>query len=249
MAIYKTIVAYDGTDFMGFQRQAAGIRTVQGVLEDAISSLGWKGEDAGLKAAGRTDAGVHARGQVISYEIDWSHGTESLVRALNAKLPADVAVWHTELAAPGFHPRYSAQRRRYKYRIIGEPRRDPLQERFAWRVWPVPDLGAINTVAARIIGQRDFAPFGRSPAPGGHTVRRVFRADWKCQGNVLTFDIEGNAFLYHMVRRLVAAMVAVGQGRYPMDEMLELIDDPSNRWQGAIAPGSGLCLEQVTYPA
>jgi tRNA pseudouridine38-40 synthase len=245
MASYKSIVAYDGTEFHGFQRQAEGRRTVQAALENALRDLGWR--EKSIKAAGRTDAGVHAQGQVVSYSLAWNHGPERLTRALNARLPEDLAVRRTELAPEGFHPRFSARRRRYRYTLIPCPVRDPLRERYAWRVWPEPDVKAMGKVAQALVGRRDFAAFGRAPISGGHTVRQVFEAGWSREADRLTFEVEADAFLNHMVRRLVAASWQVGMGRLRRRDVLSLLDDPSRRWEGRIAPARGLCLQAVIY--
>jgi tRNA pseudouridine38-40 synthase len=245
METYKSIIAYDGTDFHGFQRQREGLRTVQSELELALRSLGW--QEKSITAAGRTDVGVHARGQVIAYPLGWKHEVERLTQALNAHLPSDIAVVHTEVAGQGFHPRFSARRRRYRYTLIAMPVRDPLRERFAWRIWPEPDLEVMAAVAQALVASHDFAAFGRAPIPNGTTVRRVFMAEWQRDGEVLTFDIEADAFLYRMVRRLVAAMVEVGSKRRTLPEILALLEDPSRRWQGPIAPAKGLCLDAVCY--
>jgi tRNA pseudouridine38-40 synthase len=244
MATYQSIIAYDGTDFRGFQR-LPGARSVQGVLEDALTRLGWAGSS--LLAAGRTDAGVHARGQVVSYRLDWTHGPDVLTRALNADLPSDVAVRETALAAEGFHPRFSARRRRYRYSIGHLPAPDPTRERFAWRVWPPLDLALLQVEASALEGRKDFGPFGRAPIPGGHTIRQVFRAAWTETENGLAFDIEADAFLYRMVRRLVAAMIAVGAGRAPAGSLSCALEAPERAWQGKPAPARGLCLEAVIY--
>ena len=245
MATYKSIIAYDGTDFQGFQRQAEGLRTVQGVLETALRNLDWQGRS--IAAAGRTDAGVHARGQVIAFEFEWRHEVSSLTRALNANLPSDVAVCHTELAPQGFHPRFTAQKRRYSYTLIILPVRDPLRERYAWRIWPEPELDAMETVATILVGRYDFAAFGQAPIDGGHTVREVFRAQWSQKREVFTFEIEANAFLQHMIRRFVGAMIEVGAGRLSAKDIRVLLNDPGLRWEGRIAAAQGLCLEAVIY--
>jgi tRNA pseudouridine38-40 synthase len=245
MATYKSIIAYDGTDFQGFQRQAEGLRTVQGVLENALRDLDWDGRS--ITAAGRTDAGVHARGQVIAFELEWRHEIDSLSRALNANLPSDVVVRRTEVAPQGFHPRFSAQKRRYSYTLITLPVRDPLRERYAWRVWPEVRLDAMEVVAAMLIGRYNFAAFGQAPSVGGHTVREVFQAQWHQQQEVFTFAIEANAFLQHMVRRFVGAMIEVGAGRLSAKDIRVLLDDPKLRWEGKIAAAQGLCLEAVIY--
>jgi tRNA pseudouridine38-40 synthase len=245
MANYKSIVAYDGTEFQGFQRQAAGLRTVQGVLELALREVGWQGSS--LKAAGRTDAGVHARGQVIAYELTWRHDPEQLTQALNANLPSDVAVSETEVARDDFHPRFSAQSRRYSYRVLLQPIRDPLRERYAWRIWPEPELERLAAAAVCLIGSHDFVAFGRAPIPGGHTVRQVSQAEWRKEVEKLTFEIEANAFLYNMVRRLVAGMLEVGAGKVDLGDFIALLDNPDQRWEGRIAAPQGLCLEAVNY--
>jgi tRNA pseudouridine38-40 synthase len=244
-AVYKSIITYDGTDFQGFQRQAEGLRTVQGVVESALRSVSWQGQS--LIAAGRTDAGVHARGQVIAYEMAWRHEADRLTRALNANLPSDVAILLTEIAQRGFHPRFSAKRRRYHYALIASSVPDPLRERYAWRVWPEPNLEVMEAIAAAIVGRRDFAPFGRPPIPGGHSVRQVFSAEWRSEFENLVFEIEADAFLYHMVRRLVAAMLDVGNARLGVQDFQAVLDDPERRWEGQIAPARGLFLEEVIY--
>jgi len=170
-----------------------------------------------------------------------------LTRALNANLPRDVAVWDTQPAPDGFHPRFSARQRHYRYTLLVSPHRDPLRERYAWRVTPTVDLQAMQATADSLVGRHDFAAFGRPPKPEGTTVRNVLRAQWDQVGERLSFDIEAEAFLYHMVRRLVAALVAIGLGHSRPESVTVLLDDPDARWQGAIAPACGLCLEAVIY--
>jgi tRNA pseudouridine38-40 synthase len=245
VALYKSIVAYDGTQFQGFQRQAEGIRTVQGVLEDALRAMGWQG--ASLQTAGRTDRGVHARGQVISYGLDWAHGDETLTRAFNAHLPKDVAVWSSQPAPEGFHPRFSAVSRCYTYRLVVGRWPDPLRERFALRVWPKPDFAAMQSVAEALVRRADFGAFGQAPIEGGHTVRRILRAGWTAFDDELVFTIEADAFLKHMVRRLVAASLAVGQGELDKHSITGLLDHPEERWEGRLADPHGLSLMEVRY--
>jgi tRNA pseudouridine38-40 synthase len=247
MATYKSIIAYDGTSFKGFQRQASNLRTVQGELEEALRHVGWQGRS--ILAAGRTDAGVHAEGQVIAFELAWGHAASRLTKALNAHLPRDVAVLDTQVVAADFHPRFSALRRCYDYTLITLPVPDPLRERYTWRIWPEPNLEAMRVVADALIGRHDFAAFGRAPIPGGHTEREVYLACWRRVDEALIFNIEADSFLHRMVRRLVAAMVEVGTERLAFSQVQTLLDDPSQRWQGAIAPARGLCLKAVTYQA
>jgi tRNA pseudouridine38-40 synthase len=245
MDLYKSVVAYDGTDFQGFQRQAEGVRTVQSVLENGLTALGWTGST--LKAAGRTDTGVHASGQVIAYRLVWPHGTDQLTAAFNAQLPADVAVRATTTAPPDFDPRFSALRRRYRYRMLFDAAPDPLRERFAWRVWPAPDLEAMRGGAGLLLGRHDFAALGRAPIPGGHTVRTVFRAEWETEPTQAAFILEADAFLHRMVRRVVALLFEIGRGRGGPERLKDALAAPERPVQGRIAPARGLCLEAVTY--
>lgn len=245
MAHYKSILAYDGTGYKGFQRQREGVPTVQAAVEKGLRRIGWQGDS--LLAAGRTDAGVHARGQVISFSMAWKHSDADLTAALNANLPQDVAVQSTLEVEKGFHPRFSARKRHYQYRLILAERRDPLRERYAWRRWPGPDVGLMNEIAPRIEGRFDFGAFGPAPIEGGHTVRQVFRARWSAEADELVFDIEADAYLQHMVRRLVAAFVRCGEEREPSEAVIGRLDRPEDRWEGRLAPAQGLILETVSY--
>jgi tRNA pseudouridine38-40 synthase len=244
MAAYQSIIAYDGTDYAGFQRLAEGRRSVQGVLEEALRAIGWS--EASLAAAGRTDRGVHARGQVIGYSLDWPHGLETLTRAFNAHLPRDIAVRSTHLAAPGWHPRFSAQRRRYTYHAFVAPVREPLLERYAWRWTEPPDRQILREAAEAFLGRHDFGAFGHAPIQGGHTVRTVFRSEWEL-GARAEYTIEADAFLYHMVRRLVGAMLAAASGGCGLNDLQAHLADPLRRWERKPAPARGLCLEAVIY--
>jgi tRNA pseudouridine38-40 synthase len=244
---YKSIVAYDGTDFEGFQRQRAGIRTVQASLETALSALGW-GERA-ILAAGRTDRGVHAEGQVISYQLSWKHAPQVLSRALNGHLPGDIAIRDTEVAPYNFHPRFSANSRHYRYSLFVDAHRQPLFERYAMRLKQAPDIGQIQQAVSLLVGQRDYRAFGPSPRPQGTTIRAILRASWAEMDGKLVFDIEADAFLQHMVRRITAALIELGMGRLTVAHFTALLEDPAARWQGALAPSCGLCLMNVKYAA
>lgn len=245
METYKSIVAYDGSAFHGFQRQADGVRTVQGSIEEALRTIGWR-EDA-ILAAGRTDAGVHARGQVIRYRLAWNHPCEDLLAAVNASLPGDVALRTCEVAPEDFHPRYDARSRIYHYTLVVDPLRMPLEERFAWRRESRPDGDILRQFAEALLGEHDFGAFGRAPLPGGSTRREVMQAHWTREGSRLALTLEANAFLYHMVRRLVAAMVACGEGRAELGTVLAYLERPQDPWDAGLAPAHGLCLEAVRY--
>ena len=244
MATYQSILAYDGTDFAGFQRQQRR-RTVQGEVERALRQLGWR--ERAIRGAGRTDRGAHASGQVIAYDLEWRSDLARLTEALNARLPEDVAVVDTALAPAGFRPRYDARWRRYRYRIIAAAGRQPLAERFAWRVWPTPVLARMQQAAGDLLGEHDFGGFGTAPRRGSHTRRRIRRAEWVEDGSGASFVIEADAFLYRMVRRLTAALVAVGQDRVPVEAIAEHLALPQQKWHGSLAPAHGLCLEAVIF--
>ena len=246
LATYQSIVAYDGTLFEGFQRQSEGHRTVQGVLESALRQIGWLGR--AVKAAGRTDTGVHAEGQVIAYQFDWEHSTQELSAALNANLPGDVAVRESEKVPEGFHPRFDAISRRYRYSIFIDAVRNPLKERYAWRLAEELDDETLSAAASVFEGEHNFAAFGRPPRETSSTVRFVQACRWITEGSRLELHIEANAFLYHMVRHITAALVDAGQGLVRVSELQELLEDPTRRRQGRLAPAAGLCLVGVTYP-
>ena len=245
METYKSILAYDGTDFHGYQRQAGAVRTVQGTVEAALRTLGWRG--GSIRAAGRTDAGVHARGQVISFSLAWQHSCRDLLAAVNASLPPDVALRSCEHAPADFEPRYAARSRTYQYILLVDPVRRPLEERYAWRRWTSPNLDAMQAFAAALEGVHDFGAFGRAPIPGGHTRREVLQATWDQEGDRFIFTIEANAFLYHMVRRIVSIMVACGENRAAVRDAVNALQHPDQAWEGGIAPAHGLCLECVSY--
>jgi len=250
MARYQIILAYDGTDFLGSQRQA-GARTVQRDLEKALCKIGWQGRS--ILLAGRTDTGTHASGQVASFDLDWGHGLDDLRRALNANLPNDMAVRSVNLASADFHPRFDATCRCYRYHLFCQDVRDPLRERYAWRVWP--SVADLMPLAAIWPGTHNFAAFGSPTTPTGSTVRRVMSAEWHHHDDEWIFDVSAEAFLYRMVRRLVYVQVAVGQGRLSADDLLRALkgkpDVPSSSERqtlmAGLAPASGLTLVEVRY--
>jgi tRNA pseudouridine38-40 synthase len=246
MARYKAIVAYDGTRYQGFQRQL-NARTVQAELETALEQIGW--HNGWFAASGRTDTGVHASGQVIAFDLEWRHSMEDLLRAINANLPADIALQEVEISAADFHPRFSALSRRYQYRIFCRPVRQPLRERFAWRVWPGVKPELLDRAASYLPGEHDFASFGSPPQPGTTTLRQIYSAGWQEQGQDLVFYIVGNAFLYRMVRRLVAFQVEIGQGLREPDELEEFLNLQSEKPALGLAPPHGLTLVEVIYPS
>jgi tRNA pseudouridine38-40 synthase len=243
MALYQVILAYDGTDFQGFQRQK-NARTVQGELEASLQRLGWR--ESTIQSAGRTDTGVHASGQVVSFELDWSHPPQELCSALNAALPADISARSAQLANPGFHPRYDASFREYCYRIYTEPVRDPLKDRFQWRVIYSLEFENLQQAAQHMVGRHDFTAFGRPPRPTSSTIRDVTLSHWVRQGEQLQYHVRANAFLYHMVRRMVFIQVAVAAGKVDLSDMATNLEGGFPDHPG-IAPAHGLELVHVEY--
>ena len=243
MARYQLILAYDGTHLKGSQRQA-GKRTAQGELETALRTLGWTGRS--VLIAGRTDSGVHAEGQSVALDLEWAHSPENLRAALNANLPPDLAVRAVREASPDFHPRFDATSRRYRYRLFCDPVRDPLRERFAWRVWPEVNSDALHAIAPVFLGKHDFAAFGSPPKPSSSTVRTIMLSRWIRSEGEWQFEVQADAFLYRMVRRLVFVQVAAAQGRLTLESVRQALENQVPLIAGQ-ASSSGLCLVEVTY--
>lgn len=241
---YWARVEYDGTDFYGFQVQARE-RTVQGELERALERV--TGQATRVTGAGRTDRGVHASGQMVSFEVPWRREQAELYRALNAVLASDVAIRDMGRAPEGFHPRFSASSRTYRYTLLNQKGRSPLAQRTAWWVERKLELGPMVQASRSVVGTHDFTTFGRSPT-GENTVRTVCRAEWQQQGPFLTFEIEANAFLYRMVRSLVGMLVLVGWKEISPDRFDEIRKALDRSRVKLVAPAQGLCLVQVDYP-
>jgi tRNA pseudouridine38-40 synthase len=236
---FRATVEYDGTEFAGFQLQPKA-RTVQGELEAALARLSG-GARVVVQGAGRTDAGVHASGQVIAFTYPGSLSVEGLTDALNGTLPPDVAVRDLRRAPAGFNPRYAARYREYRYSIWNGPR-SPLRERTALRVRTELDVAAMAKAASALEGRHDFSAFGGiDPQP----VRTVHRIRVRRQGAMVTIDVRADAFLRGMVRRIVAALLAVGKGTLEATAMPGLLTAGEPALGGAAAPARGLCLRRV----
>jgi tRNA pseudouridine38-40 synthase len=240
----RGVVAYDGTEYSGFQRQANAL-TVQEALETALAQI--TRETTSILAAGRTDAGVHATGQVVAFDTAWRHGLEDLWRALNAVLPADIAFLQIEEAAPDFHPRYDARSRRYRYTVYNAPVRWPLSLRYSLHVAAPLNVAAMRRAAGLLVGEHDFAAFGQAPRQGDATVRRVLAAEWGRDAPQLHFDIEANAFLYRMVRSIVGTLLQVGRGEMGVEEFAAVLASRDRGRAGPTSPPHGLCLVEVKY--
>lgn len=245
----QLVLQYDGSEFAGWQRQPSQ-RTVQGVLEEALSRLA--GGPVVVLGAGRTDAGVHARGQAAGVTMPPRWRTHELQRALNSILPSDVWVAGAYEMDPTFHARFSATSRRYSYRIGTDPEaRSPFRSRWEHAVLNPIDIEALNAAARAILGEHCFLGFavrGTAPETDNHRCR-VLMASWRAVEGGLVFDVEANRFLHHMVRFLTGTMIDIATGRRPAADMLALLTADSNDDVSPPAPPHALCLERVEYPA
>ena len=256
------LVAYDGTEYFGFQVQK-DVPTIQGTLEHCLCTFTTL--EGRIVGSGRTDTGVHARGQVIGLRVHWRHDLSALQRAWNAHLPSAIAVRAVQSAPTDFHPRFSAVSRTYRYFVSDPclpgwqaPRRSPLLHRYAHVERRQLDVAAMQQVADLFVGEHDFATFGQPPQ-GVNTVRRVLQAVWQVVGTTLlplggqsertlVFTITANAFLQHMVRNLVGAMLAVGRGERSVGDVKTRLDMCNRSSALRPAPANGLVLECVDYP-
>jgi tRNA pseudouridine38-40 synthase len=243
----KLVLAYEGTGFHGWQRQA-GVRTVQGELEEVLRSL-W-GEPVELRGASRTDAGVHARGQVAAALMRASIPVENLARAIGDRLAADVALLHASEAARDFHPARDARGKLYRYRVCNAkcgPVAD-LAARFAWHVRYPLDLDRMRAAAAGFVGTHDFAGFESQGSPRQATVRTVWRVGLRRHGQDILCDVEGDGFLYNQVRNMIGTLVEIGRGRWPPERVSEILAAGDRQLAGPTTPAQGLCLQWVRYP-
>ena len=241
---FCALIEYDGTDFLGYQIQAVG-RTVQGEIEQALQKV--TQTKVRVHGAGRTDAGVHASGQVISFNVAWRHQQLDLHRALNATLPPDIVINNLTTVNEAFHPRFSAVSRSYRYTVINQTWPTALQRHYAYHVSEPLDLAAMNKASQILIGSHDFASFGKPPQ-GTATIRRVSEAKWSASGKFLTFEISANAFLYRMVRKIVGTLIRVGLGQINNGDVKNILNARNLTSSAPPAPAHGLCLVQVTYP-
>jgi len=245
--LIRLTVAYDGTRYVGWQRQARG-ETVQGCLEAALSAFAADGDPVHIHGAGRTDAGVHALGQVAHLQHALRVPVDRLPYALNTRLPADIVVRDAAVAPPGFHARYSATGKHYRYRLRLHRFPDPLERTHEWRCDPGLDVAAMQAAATALCGSHDFTSFTTHAfeAPDDR-VRTLRRAALHRDGDRLTCDFEGSGFLRNMVRAIVGTLVDVGQGRRAPATMADLLAARDRRLAGPTAPAHGLCLLAVTY--
>ncbi|MBI2325557.1 MAG: tRNA pseudouridine(38-40) synthase TruA [Chloroflexi bacterium] len=240
---WKAQVAYDGTRYAGAQVQA-NAPTVQGELERALGTI--CGEAVRIVLAGRTDAGVHATGQVISFRTGTQLDRPSIRRGVNALLPQDIAIRDVEEASDDFHARFSATGRAYEYRIRAGAHREPLERHREHWVPQALDREAMERAARMMVGRHDFAAFATG-APQGRTEREVRLAAWKREGTLLRFEIEANGFLRGMVRAIVGTLLWVGTGHTPVERIAGIVASKDRSRAGPNAPAAGLCLVAVRY--
>jgi tRNA pseudouridine38-40 synthase len=246
--LYRVTLAYDGTDFAGWQLQHPGRgRTVQGVLEAALARIVGAGRVAVL-AAGRTDAGVHALGQVASFELPRGLPAGELQRALNGLLPADVRVLEAAEAPRGFHPRKDAVSKVYRYELDcgGVPL--PQRRRTAAFIPSRLDEGAVREAAALYLGRHDFASLASAGGSAKTTVRTVVRSEAVFSGATLVYETEADGFLRKMVRSMVGGLIAAGRGTMRVEDLARALEARDRRAWPAPAPAGGLTLVRVTYP-
>lgn len=245
----QLVVQYDGAGFSGWQRQP-GARTVQGVMEEVLGRL--CGAPVAALGSGRTDAGVHARGQAVGVRVPERWHPAELRRAMNALLPADCWVAAAHEMRPDFHARYSAVARRYRYVVgLDEEAASPFRRRWEWAVRRPVDRALLDAAAAEVVGEHSFRSFavrGTAPADDDHRCH-VAVAAWEDRPGGVAFRIEANRFLHHMVRFLVGTMLDVASGKRPLADMRALLEAEDNSGVSPPAPPHALFLEQVVYPA
>ena len=245
MRTIKLTVCYDGSNYSGFQRQAKEI-TIQQVLEEKLARI--CGEPVTVTGSGRTDAGVHARCQVVSFATNGTIPAENVARALNSILPDDIRALRAEEVQAGFNARKDACWKEYEYRIRYTPEPDPFTRNYAWQMHELPDLDKMNAAAAMIIGQHDFSGFQSTGSTQVSPVKMIYRSCWETEAdNMLVYHIAGNGFVYHMVRNLVWSMVQIGLGKKPPEALAQELTLKRGEFENSPAPAQGLYLAYVSY--
>lgn len=244
----KLRVAYDGTNYVGFQRQDNGV-SIQQRLEEAFAAFAGGSEDRPIvvEGAGRTDAGVHAIGQVASVRVPFDTAVDAIGRALNVRLPADIRVTAVEEAPAGFHARHGATAKHYRYAIVTAGLVSPFER---WFVWHAPGnwrIAAMREAAGHLVGRHDFASFQARGASVKDTVRTIHRLDVLETSGRITIEVEGNGFLRHMVRAMVGTLMEVGGGQRTPGSLVEVLAARNRQAAGATAPACGLTLVSISY--
>jgi len=246
----KLILSYDGTDFSGWQVQPCAA-TIQGTLASAIGRV--TGEKVLPQASGRTDAGVHALAQVVTFVTESSVPTQNFQKALNDILPSSVRVLRVEEVAADFHARHSAKAKTYRYRIYRGAICPPFLARYVWH-YPYPvEEGAMASAAALVVGEHDFTSFTAADSERGReaeyisNIRQIFESSWERVGEEFVYTVRGSGFLHHMVRNLVGSFILVGKGTLKPDDVTRILEAKDRSQAGPTAPGHGLYLVNVEY--
>jgi len=246
----KLVLAYDGSEFSGWQVQP-DLPTVQGTLASAIGRI--TGEKVLPQGSGRTDAGVHALAQVATFSTESSVPTENWVKALNDVLPASIRVLEAQQSTPDFHARKSAHAKIYRYRMLRSAICPPFLARYVWH-YPYPlDEPAMQRVAGLVVGEHDFTSFAAVDPERGiedepsNNIRRIFESRWERSGDEFTYTVRGNGFLHHMVRNLVGTFLLVGKGTLEQKDISRILRERNRSSAGATAPANGLYLLSVEY--
>ena len=241
----KAVLEYDGTGFFGFQRQPSK-PTVQGEIERALSTI-FRVDKFKIAAAGRTDAGVHATGQVISFQCPDRFPADRIRPAANGLLPKSIRLRRTEVVPDEFHARYSAKSRTYIYVVLNRETPTAILARYVWHVMRPLDVDAMRCAAEPLVGTHDFASFGMPDRAGGATVRRIRRLWIRPRKDAIYFGITADAFLRGMARAIVGVLVETGIGKRSPDEVAEILSARDRRVCGACAPPRGLFLTRIEY--
>lgn len=245
MRTLKLTVAYDGTNYVGWQRQANGL-SIQQVLEEAFAPLD-DGEMRTMAGAGRTDAGVHALGQVASIHVDFDLAPSAVQRALNVRLPQDIRVLGVVDATPGFHAQFHATGKAYRYRIATTAVLSPFDRWFVWHAPGPRNVDAMQRAAAQFLGEHDFASFQPADSPVRDTVRTIDRLSVRDAAGEIVIDVEGDGFLRHMVRIIAGTLAEVGSGARHPHSIADVLAARDRRAAGQTLPAAGLTLMSVSY--
>jgi tRNA pseudouridine38-40 synthase len=243
----KVTLAYDGTNYYGFQEQrGTPYQTIQSVVEDRLSRLAKR--KIQIIGAGRTDAGVHARGQVINFDAgDWTIGAERVAYALRSLLPADIVALESVEVDPAFHARFSAISKSYRYTIYNGKVPSPFHRLYSYHIHHPLDEEAMREGAKYLLGRHDFSAFRALGTPVKSTVRTILESRVNRVGDMIFIDVRGDGFLYHMVRMIAGTLIRVGKGKIPPEEVADILFSGDSLRSGPTAPARGLCLERVDY--
>jgi len=244
MRTIKLTIEYDGTNYAGWQVQPNGL-AIQQVMEEALARI--LGAPTRLHSSGRTDAGVHARGMVAAFGTDCEIPVRAFCEGLNALLPPDIAVREAVEVPSGFHPRFDAVGKHYRYTIHNGKRRSPLSRLYAWHLRRALDVAAMREAAAYFVGEHDFAAFRTAGCAARTTVRRIDAVDVTAEGELVRIDVKGSGFLRNMVRIMVGTLVGIGEGKHPPEVVAAVLAGAGSVSAGATAPPHGLCLMEVYY--